>query len=245
LKDNEQPTVLEFRNVIKEYKLGDRSLQVLKGISFKVHKGEFVSIMGPSGSGKSTILQLMGCLDKPSSGTIFIDGENVTNLKSNRLADIRRKRIGFVFQAFNLLPNFTALQNVELAMTIGEKSKSDANARARKLLAQVGLTQREKHKPPELSGGEKQRVAIARALANNPSFLLADEPTGNLDSKSGEEIMALINNLWKSEQTTVILVTHEPVVAQFSQRILHIRDGSIEAVEQTEHKNRKINIKTK
>ncbi|MFH1257503.1 MAG: ABC transporter ATP-binding protein [Candidatus Micrarchaeota archaeon] len=245
MKEKETANVLEFREVVKEYKLGKKMLRVLNGITFAVKKGEFIVIMGPSGSGKSTMLQLMGCLDKPSFGKVVIDGDNTSALSSNRLADIRRKKIGFVFQAFNLLPNFSALQNVELAMSIDEKPKSVRLARARKLLGLVGLAQRENHKPAELSGGEKQRVAIARALANKPSFLLADEPTGNLDSKSGGEIMSLIRSLWKEEGTSIVMVTHEPHVAQYSQRILHILDGRIESEERPNHKFKKSNLKSK
>jgi putative ABC transport system ATP-binding protein len=238
-------SVLEFDNVIKEYSLGKRKLQVLKGVDFSVEEGEFVSIMGPSGSGKSTMLQLMGCLDKPSLGKVFIDGEDVSSFSPNKLAEVRAKKIGFVFQAFNLLPNYNALKNVEVAMSITEMPKGQRIARAKKLLSLVGLSERENHRPSELSGGEKQRVAIARALANNPAFLLADEPTGNLDSKSGNEIMELIRGIWKNNHTTIVMVTHEPVVAQYSQRILHLLDGVIESEEYTAKSSRKLDIKSK
>ena len=236
--------VIRLESVIKEYSLGSRKLQVLKGISFSVRAGEFVSIMGPSGSGKSTLLQMIGCLDQPSSGKLYIDGEDVSSLSSDRLAEVRAKKIGFVFQAFNLLPSLSAIQNVEIPMSISEKPKAERMARANELLELVGLADRENHKPNELSGGEKQRVAIARALANNPAFLLADEPTGNLDSKSGEEVMALIQKLWKGG-ATVILVTHEPVVAQYSQRVIHIRDGVVEMEEKPEKLMKRMNLKMK
>jgi putative ABC transport system ATP-binding protein len=237
--------VLEFKDVVKEYSLGSRKLQVLKGVTFSVNEGEFVSVMGPSGSGKSTMLQLMGCLDKASSGSVKIGGEDASQLSSDHLADLRARKIGFVFQAFNLLPNLTALQNVEVAMSINEVGKAERIARARQLLAVVGLLERENHKPNELSGGEKQRVAIARALANKPAFLLADEPTGNLDSKSGEEVMEFIYGLWKNEGLTIVMVTHEPVVAGFSQRIIHVHDGQVEREERTRGISKKIDIKTK
>ncbi|MFH0971395.1 MAG: ABC transporter ATP-binding protein [Candidatus Micrarchaeota archaeon] len=245
MKDTQKKAVLEFENVIKEYRIGDKMLRVLKGLSFTVRKGEFVVIMGPSGSGKSTMLQLMGCLDKPSFGKVRVDGEDVTAAGSNRLADIRRDKIGFVFQAFNLLPNFSALYNVELAMSIRELPHKERIERAKRLLAQVGLSNRVTHKPPELSGGEKQRVAIARALANNPSFLLTDEPTGNLDSKSGEEIMALITGLWKEHGTTIVMVTHEPMVAKYGQRILHLMDGAIDSEETPSGLLKKYSLKAK
>ncbi len=236
--------VIRLESVVKEYSLGSRKLQVLKGVSFNVRAGEFVSIMGPSGSGKSTLLQMIGCLDQPSSGKLYIDGEDVSSLSSDRLAEVRSKKIGFVFQAFNLLPSLSAISNVEIPMSISEMPKAERMARANELLELVGLSDRENHKPNELSGGEKQRVAIARALANNPAFLLADEPTGNLDSKSGEEVMALIQKLWKGG-ATVILVTHEPVVAQYSQRVIHIRDGVVEMEEKPEKLMKRMNLKMK
>lgn len=231
--------VILFSNVVKEYCLGVSRLRVLNGVSFSVSEGEFVAVMGPSGSGKSTLLHLMGCLDRPSSGKVFIDGEDISNLDSNHLADVRSRKIGFVFQAFNLLPNQSALQNVEIAMTINEMAKEERLRRAKELLSLVGLSERESHKPNELSGGEKQRVAIARALANGPSVLLADEPTGNLDSKSGAEVMELIKKLWKNDGMTVVMVTHEPVVARYSQHIIHLSDGMIDSVVATSEKTLK------
>jgi putative ABC transport system ATP-binding protein len=238
-------TVLEFKDVVKEYSLGARKLQVLKGVSFRVHRGEFVSIMGPSGSGKSTMLQLMGCLDQASSGSVLVEGEDASRLSSNRLADLRARKIGFVFQAFNLLPNLTALQNVEVAMSINEVGKAERMKRAKHLLKVVGLEDREGHKPNELSGGEKQRVAVARALSNRPAFLLADEPTGNLDSKSGEEVMEFIHGLWRNDGLTIVMVTHEPVIAGFSQRIIHIRDGQVEREEKIYGVRKMTDLKTK
>ncbi len=245
MREKEKKAVLEFEDVVKEYRIGDKTLSVLKGLTFTVRQGEFTVIMGPSGSGKSTMLQLMGCLDKPTTGKVRIDGEDATVAGSNRLAEIRRDKIGFVFQAFNLLPNFSALYNVELAMSIKEMPHGARADRAKRLLEQVGLAHREGHKPPMLSGGEKQRVAIARALANNPAFLLADEPTGNLDSKSGEEIMKLIVSLWKEHGTTIVMVTHEPMVAQYGQRILHLMDGTIDREEKPAEILKKYDLKTK
>ena len=238
MKENKQntrpatsrPPVISLENVCKEYSLGQRKLVVLDDLSFSVRQGEFVSIMGPSGSGKSTVLQMVGCLDRPTSGRVLIDGEAVSQLSSDRLAEVRSRKIGFVFQAFNLLPSLSALQNVEVALSINEVGKEARRKKAEALLEKVGLSGRAGHKPGELSGGEKQRVAMARALANEPKFLLADEPTGNLDSKSGEEVMELIRQLWKNG-ATIVMVTHEPVVAGYSQRIIRIRDGKVESEE--------------
>ncbi|MFA5246580.1 MAG: ABC transporter ATP-binding protein [Candidatus Micrarchaeia archaeon] len=222
-------TVLEFDAVSKEYSIGSRKLAVLSNINFKIHKSEFVTVMGPSGSGKSTMLQLMGCLDKPSSGRILVDGIDVSKLGSDELAKVRSQNIGFVFQAFNLLSNLSALENVEVAMSIAEHPKAERMERANALLEKVGLAERATHKPNELSGGEKQRVAIARALANNPAFLLADEPTGNLDSKSGKEVMELIRGLSEDSGTTIVVVTHEPAVALYGKRTILLGDGSIKS----------------
>ncbi len=221
--------VLEFEAVGKEYSIGDRTLPVLRNITFCVRKGEFVTVMGPSGSGKSTMLQLMGCLDKPSSGKIYVDGVDVSKLCSDALAKVRSENIGFVFQAFNLLSNMSAIQNVEIAMAIDNVPAAERHERALDLLKKVGLTERADHKPNELSGGEKQRVAIARALANDPAFLLADEPTGNLDSKSGMEVMEIISGLSKNLGTTVVIVTHEPAVATYGKRTIMLGDGSIKS----------------
>jgi putative ABC transport system ATP-binding protein len=225
----EKNCVLEFEEVSKEYSIGKRKLSVLSGVTFCIKKGEFVAVMGPSGSGKSTMLQLMGCLDKPSFGKIFVDGIDVSKLGSDALANVRNQKIGFVFQAFNLLPNLSAAQNVEIAMTIDNVPASERRERAVTLLSRVGLSDRADHRPNELSGGEKQRVAIARALANDPAFLLADEPTGNLDSKSGIEVMEIISGLSKNSGTTVVIVTHEPAVALYGKRTIMLGDGSIKS----------------
>ena len=222
--------VISFEGVTKRYSAGTRSIDVVKNVSFRIRQGEFVSIMGPSGSGKSTILQLMGCLDRPTEGKVIIDEQDVAKMNSEMLAGVRSRKIGFVFQAFNLMPNLSAMQNVEISMAINEVPRRERTERAKELLKLVGLTERENHKPNELSGGEKQRVAIARALANEPSFLLADEPTGNLDSKSGEDLLALIRMLWKNG-TTIVLVTHDSEIAEMSERIIRIRDGKIESEE--------------
>ncbi|MFA4946386.1 MAG: ABC transporter ATP-binding protein [Candidatus Micrarchaeia archaeon] len=224
-------SVIESRGLVKEYPLaGGRSLRVLQGLSFTVDKGDFVAIMGPSGSGKSTMLHLLGCLDHPTGGAVFINGVDSTTLSSNELADLRAHNIGFVFQSFNLLSNLTALENVEVAMSIAGLDLGKRRERALALLSKVGLEERAGHKPMELSGGERQRVALARALANNPPLLLMDEPTGNLDSKSGEVVMELIDGLWR-KGLTLVLITHERDVAEHAERIMHLRDGAVERVE--------------
>ncbi|MEM0475760.1 MAG: ATP-binding cassette domain-containing protein [Candidatus Norongarragalinales archaeon] len=227
--------IVELHSVIKDYAASAESeaLRVLHGVTFSIARGEFVAVMGASGSGKSTLLHLIGCLDKPTSGSIVLDGIDVALLSSDELAEIRARKVGFVFQAFNLLPNFTALQNVELAMTIAEKERNERRACAARLLEQVGLGQRANHKPNELSGGEKQRVAIARALANEPALLLMDEPTGNLDSKAGVEVMKVVQKLWREKGLTVVVVTHERSVAEHAQRIIHLKDGVIINIEKT------------
>ncbi len=225
----QKKSVLKMNSVAKVYDGGGAGkFLALKDISFEIHEGEFVSIVGPSGSGKSTLLNLLGCLDKPTSGSIHIGGVDVSKLNSDDLAFIRHDKIGFVFQAFNLASNLSVFKNVELPLIIAEQ---DSKARAEivnNLLSRVGLPHKAKNMPSELSGGEKQRVAIARSLANNPTILLADEPTGNLDSKSGGEIMSLFWELWR-QGITIILITHEPQVAAYSGRVLTIRDGRIES----------------
>ena len=221
-------SIIEIENATKEYFSGQTSFKALKGVSLKIKKGEFVSIVGPSGSGKSTLLHLLGCLDVPSSGEIYLDGSPISKMKEDELANARNKKIGFVFQAFNLAPTLNVFKNVELPLIIGEIEESQRNKIVREKLAIVGLSNKENNKTSQLSGGEKQRVAIARALANGPQIILADEPTGNLDSKTGGDIMDFLFSLWKEEQLTIILVTHEPVVASYSQRIIHIRDGKVE-----------------
>jgi len=219
--------IIELVNVVKEY--GDGvPLRVLHGVSLRVDGGEFVSVMGFSGSGKSTLLHIIGCLDKPSSGRVMVNGVDASSLSSDQLADLRASTIGFVFQSFNLLPNLSALQNVELAMAITEKGGAERRSRALELLKAVGLQQRADHKPAELSGGEKQRVAIARALANRPSLLLMDEPTGNLDTKSGTEVMDVVQKLWRDQHVTVVVITHEKQIAGYARRVVQIKDGRIE-----------------
>jgi putative ABC transport system ATP-binding protein len=211
----------------KTYEMGSEQVHALRGVNVEIRKGEYAAIMGPSGSGKSTLMNLIGCLDSPSKGSYWLAGRLVSDLDDDELAYIRNKEIGFVFQTFNLLPRATALHNVELPMIYNGTPSEERQDRARKALAQVELTERMMHKPNELSGGQRQRVAIARALVNNPSILLADEPTGNLDSQTGEEIMALFARLHR-EGNTIILVTHEPDIAQHAHRVIRLRDGKVE-----------------
>jgi len=211
----------------KTYEMGSEQVHALRGVNVEIRKGEYAAIMGPSGSGKSTLMNLIGCLDSPSKGSYWLAGRLVSDLDDDELAYIRNKEIGFVFQSFNLLPRATALHNVELPMIYNGTPSEERQDRARKALAQVELTERMMHKPNELSGGQRQRVAIARALVNNPSILLADEPTGNLDSQTGEEIMALFARLHR-EGNTIILVTHEPDIAQHAHRVIRLRDGKVE-----------------
>ena len=218
--------VVETINLRKVYMLGKVPVEALRGVNLKVEESEFLSILGPSGSGKSTLLNLIGALDKPTSGKVFIDGVDVSTLNEDRLADLRR-RIGFVFQFFNLIPRFTALENVELPMAIAGVSKTERRKHAMELLETVGLADRMNHKPTELSGGEQQRVAIARALANNPRFLLMDEPTGNIDSKNAIEIMRLVKRLNEEKGVTVVMVTHDQHLAKEANRTVHMLDGLI------------------
>ncbi|MBI5227802.1 ABC transporter ATP-binding protein [Candidatus Micrarchaeota archaeon] len=220
--------MIEIQNATKEYTTGQNTFKALKGVSLKIKKGEFVSIMGPSGSGKSTLLHLLGALDIPTSGEIYLSGRQISKMNADDLAEARNKKIGFVFQAFNLSPTLNVYKNVELPLIISEVDENKREKIVREKIAVVGLSGKENNKSSQLSGGEKQRVAIARALANNPEVVLADEPTGNLDSKTGTDIMDFLSSLWREHQLTIILVTHEPVVASYSQRIIHIRDGKIE-----------------
>jgi putative ABC transport system ATP-binding protein len=219
--------VIEARDLTKVYKIGDIEVHALRGLSLNITRGEVVAIMGPSGSGKSTLMNIIGCLDRPTSGEYILDGENVSNMKDDQLASIRNRKVGFIFQSFNLLSRHTALLNVELPMRYSGLQRG-RKERARQALEAVGLADRVHHRPNELSGGQQQRVAIARALVNDPAILLADEPTGNLDSKSGEEIMRLLLNLNRERGTTLIIVTHDPEVAARAGRIIHIRDGVAE-----------------
>ncbi|HCF37817.1 MAG TPA: macrolide ABC transporter ATP-binding protein [Thermosipho africanus] len=219
--------VFEMNQVKKIYKMGDVDVKALDGISFKIKKGEFVIIMGSSGSGKSTTLHIMGCLDKPTSGNVYIDGVDVSKLNDKLLAKIRGEKIGFVFQQFNLLPRLTALENVELPMMYKGVPLKKRRKRAKELLELVGLGDRINHKPTQLSGGQMQRVAIARALANEPSYILADEPTGNLDSKSGEDILEIFKRLNK-DGMTVVIVTHDPELELLGNHVIFLRDGKIQ-----------------
>lgn len=211
----------------RNFVLGSETIYVLKGINLEINKGEYVALMGPSGSGKSTLMNLLGCLDTPTSGTYILNGKDVSKMHDDELADIRNKEIGFVFQTFNLMPRTTALDNVALPMVYAGYSKSERYERATEVLQQVGLADRMDHKPNELSGGQRQRVAVGRALVNKPSIILADEPTGNLDSKTSEEIMALFGEIHKNGNT-VILVTHEEDIAAHAHRIIRLRDGIVE-----------------
>ena len=224
--------VIQTEELWKTYEMGVEQLHALRGVSIEIHKGEYVAIMGPSGSGKSTLMNLIGCLDSPTKGEYFINGRLVSSMVDDELARIRNKEIGFVFQTFNLLPRATALHNVELPMIYNGTPAAERLERAKMALAQVDLKDRMLHKPNELSGGQRQRVAIARALVNKPSILLADEPTGNLDSQTGEEIMALFAHLHE-QGNTIILVTHEPDIAAHAHRVIRLRDGKVERDERT------------
>lgn len=219
--------MITLKNLMKIYYTGDIELKALSGVDLNVSQGEFVAIMGPSGSGKSTMMNILGCLDKPTSGDYILDGINIKNANDDQLAEIRNRKIGFVFQSFNLLPRTTALENVELPMLYAGVRAKERRERALKALEAVGLAQRIHHKPNELSGGQQQRVAIARSLVNNPVIIMADEPTGNLDSKSSVEIMAIFQQL-NEMGITVILVTHEPDIARYAKRNVHFKDGLID-----------------
>lgn len=219
--------VIELNRVSKTYKMGEIEVQALKAVNLKINKKEFVAIMGPSGSGKSTLLHMIGCLDRPTEGNIILDRTDISGLNDSELARLRGNKLGFVFQFFNLYPTLTALENVELPMMIIEKNKNERKKRALELLKTVGLEKRAEHLPSQLSGGERQRIAIARALANDPSLILADEPTGNLDSKTGKEIMVFLNRLQEKQGKTIVMVTHEPDIAKYAERLICLKDGEI------------------
>lgn len=219
--------LIRLENVWKIYQLGEIELKVLKGVDFYVKKGEFIIIFGPSGSGKSTLLNIVSCLDVPTRGRVFLEGGDVSRLSEDELAEIRGEKIGFVFQHFNLLPNLTALDNVILPTVFQGVGSKERQARAKKLLASVGLGERMNHIPTKLSGGEKQRVAIARALVNDPEIVVADEPTGDVDSKTGAHIMQILEDLNKKQKKTVIVVTHDPSLREFAMRTVEIRDGRV------------------
>jgi putative ABC transport system ATP-binding protein len=220
--------VIKIRDITRDFPLGNEVVKVLKGIDLDIEKGEYVALMGPSGSGKSTLMNLLGCLDTPTSGSYFLSGKDVSNMSDDDLAEIRNKEIGFVFQTFNLLPRTTALENVALPMVYAGISKGDRKIRAEQVLTEVGLADRMDHKPNQLSGGQRQRVAVGRALVNKPSIILADEPTGNLDSVTSLEILALFDEIHK-QGNTVIVVTHEEEVAAHAHRVIRLRDGMVES----------------
>ena len=223
----ETEPIIELRDVWKIYKMGNVEVPALRGLTMKVYPHEFVAIMGPSGSGKSTAMNMIGCLDVPTRGEVYLDGEDVSRLSESDLAQIRGRKIGFIFQTFNLMPRLTALENVMLPMTFQDIPRYERERRAKELLEDVGLGERIYHKPSELSGGERQRVAIARSLANNPRVILADEPTGNLDSKMGREIMEMLLELHSGNGKTIVMVTHDEGLSRYADRIIHLRDGRI------------------
>lgn len=226
--------VIDIRDLRKTYVMGADTINALKSVSLQIHKNEYVALMGPSGSGKSTLMNLLGCLDTPSSGQYFLNGTDVSQMTDSELAEVRNKEIGFVFQTFNLLPRMSSLENVALPLVYAGLNQADRIAKAEQALEAVGLKERMMHRPNELSGGQRQRVAIARALVNSPAIILADEPTGNLDTKTSIEIMGIFEQIHKMGNT-VILVTHEPDIAEHAHRIVRLRDGSIESDIKNEH----------
>ncbi len=226
--------VIELRDITKVYQMGEVEVRALRGVSFQMREKEIVAVMGPSGSGKSTMMNILGCLDQPTSGQYIIEGQDVSHLEDDQLARIRNRKIGFVFQTFNLLPRISALENVMLPLIYAGVGGGDRRDKAQQALESVGLGERLSHSPNELSGGQQQRVAIARALVNDPAIILADEPTGNLDSKSGTEVMAILQWLNRYQGITVMLVTHDPLIAQHAGRIVHIHDGRITRTETVE-----------
>jgi putative ABC transport system ATP-binding protein len=227
------PLVIDIENITRRYVMGEETVHALRGVTLQIHRNEYLAIMGPSGSGKSTLMNMLGCLDTPSSGRYEFNGRNVAEMNGDELAEIRNREIGFVFQTFNLLPRSTSLRNVELPLIYAGLRPEEREDRAAQALRDVGLEDRLHHKPNELSGGQRQRVAIARALVNNPSIILADEPTGNLDSRTGEEIMDLFESLYQ-QGNTIIVVTHEPDIARHARRTIFLRDGLIESDQASE-----------
>ncbi len=219
--------VIRLEQVTKEYPMGDSVVQALRGVSFTIRRGEYVAVMGASGSGKSTLLNILGCLDSPTAGRYLVEGRDVARMNDNQLSALRRQRFGFVFQAFNLIPQITVLENIEVPLFYQGWHERESRARASELAVRVGLGDRLRHRPTELSGGQRQRVAIARALANDPAVILADEPTGNLDTHTGIEILEILDGL-VNQGRTIVLVTHEPTVAQHARRLIHISDGVID-----------------
>lgn len=232
MSDIKQEQIILTQNIRKVYTMGMQEVAALKDVSIEIRKNEYVALMGPSGSGKSTLMNVLGCLDTPTSGDYFLNGTNVSTMNDNELANVRNREIGFVFQTFNLLPRLSALENVALPLVYSGMSRRLRNERAAEVLDMVSLSDRMDHKPNELSGGQRQRVAIARALVNNPAIILADEPTGNLDTATSIEIMDIFNEI-QSKGNTVILVTHEPDIAEYAHRVIRLRDGLVESDERT------------
>jgi len=220
--------IIEVKDVWKVYQMGNVKVEALRGLDFSVSKGEFVSIMGPSGSGKSTAMKMIGCLDVPSKGTVFLDGKDISKMTESQLAQVRGKKIGFIFQSFNLVNTLTAKENIMLPMLFQSLNREQREKRAERLLRMVELDDRMDHKPTELSGGQQQRVAIARALSNNPEVILADEPTGNLDSKTGKSMMDFLKKLHKKENRTIVVVTHDKYIAENADRVNYLKDGMVE-----------------